>query len=465
MSRYTGPRRKILRALGVDLPGLSRQSLQARPQPPGQHGARKQPIAKSGYGQQLLEKQKLRFNYGLTENQLRRVVADAKKDRAATGGKLVELLERRLDNLVFRAGFAPTIPAARQLIAHGHIRLNGRRITIPSIRAKTGDRFGPRETAVRHPVIRQTLADPTLLRPAWIAFDAGHLTATLSHLPDAMPPRSRSTWQKSSSTTQPGCNAMPAPTLPSLKIHPHTILDCLIRQRFGVEYQPMICVHTGETRCHEALARFVAADGSAMPPDQVFEALHDNPLLLLHAELETKRLQLAEAPGHGLLFVNLDPDSYAAGEAADGANLFLPLLGEQRQRLVVEVIENLHLQDVDRSARMMAELDGQRIRQAIDDLSSSRGIISYAALMNAAFLKFDRSWLARKLSTKQRTILTWALAQAVDLGLTTVLEGVETEEHMVMARQYGFDLAQGFLFRDRFIRRGCQARQPSIGQT
>ena len=89
------------------------------------------------------------------------------------------------------------------------------------------------------------------------------------------------------------------------EIHPHTILDCLIRQRFGVEYQPMICLQTGETRCHEALARFVAADGSALPPDRVFEALHDNPLLLLHAELETKRLQLAEAPTHGLLFVTL----------------------------------------------------------------------------------------------------------------------------------------------------------------
>lgn len=242
------------------------------------------------------------------------------------------------------------------------------------------------------------------------------------------------------------------------EIHPHTILDCLIRQRFGVEYQPMICLQTGETRCHEALARFVAADGSALPPDRVFEALHDNPLLLLHAELETKRLQLAEAPTHGLLFVNLDPDSYAVGEAEKGDNIFLPLLGEQRQRLVVEVIENLHLQDVDRSERMMADLDRQRIRQAIDDLSSSRGLVSYAALMNATFLKFDRSWLARELSAKQRTILTWALAQAVDLGLTTILEGVETQEHLAMARQYGFDLAQGFLFRDRFIRRGCQAK-------
>jgi hypothetical protein len=117
----TGPRLKVLRALGVDLPGLSRKSMQERPQPPGQHGARKLNGRKSEFGLQLMEKQKLRFNYGLSERQLRRAVLDAKKDRGATGDKLVELLERRLDNLVFRAGFAPTIPAARQLV-HGHIR-------------------------------------------------------------------------------------------------------------------------------------------------------------------------------------------------------------------------------------------------------------------------------------------------------------------------------------------------------
>lgn len=246
----------------------------------------------------------------------------------------------------------------------------------------------------------------------------------------------------------------PAPT-----IHPHTVLDCLKAQRFGVEYQPLIATRDGEARCYEALARFVAADGRQLPPDVVFEALHDNPLLLLHAELEMKQLQLAEAPAHGQLFVNLDPDSYAAGETESGGNLFLPLLGAQRSRLVVEVIENLHLRDVVLAHRMMEALDGEKIRMAIDDLSSSRGLVSYASLMNAAFLKFDRSWLAGELTARQRTILTWALAQAADLGLTTVLEGIETTEHLAMARQMGFDLAQGFLFRDRFIQRAHQARR------
>jgi small subunit ribosomal protein S4 len=189
MSRYTGPRVKVLRALGLDLPGLSRKTMQDRNQPPGQHGARKVASRKSEFGLQLLEKQKLRYNYGLTEKQLRRVVADAKKARGATGENMVQLLERRLDNMVFRAGFAPTIPAARQLVAHGHFQLNGRRVTIPSIRLRVGDSFAPGTAAAKLDMIRATLEAPSLERPEWISFDAATLTARVNHLPggDAAP--------------------------------------------------------------------------------------------------------------------------------------------------------------------------------------------------------------------------------------------------------------------------------------
>lgn len=249
----------------------------------------------------------------------------------------------------------------------------------------------------------------------------------------------------------------------SAAIHPHLILECLLARRFGVEYQPLVGVADGETRCHEALARFIDGRGNPLRPDLVFEALHDNPLLLLHAESEMKRLQLAEAPRHGLLFVNLDPDSFAAGAGPEGDNLFIPLLKAEGSRLVVEVIENLHLQDVILSRELIAALGEAGIKVAIDDVSSSRGLVSYASLMDAAFVKFDRSWLAGRQGSRQRTILTWALAQAADLGLTTVLEGVETAEDLAMARQMGFDLVQGFLFSERFVRRGCEPwanRQP-----
>jgi small subunit ribosomal protein S4 len=176
-----------LRALGVDLPGLSRKTISERPQPPGQHGARKAVSNRhSEYGMQLMEKQKLRFNYGLSERQLRRVVRAAKQQRVQTGGKIVEFLERRLDNLVFRAGFAPTIPAARQLVNHGHIQLNGRRATIPSIRVKAGDVFGPTETGKKLDLVRACLAEPALLRPEWIKLDETALSATLTYVPDGL---------------------------------------------------------------------------------------------------------------------------------------------------------------------------------------------------------------------------------------------------------------------------------------
>lgn len=129
MSRYTGPRLKVMRALGTELPGLSRKTIGARNHPPGQHGQR--PKRKSGFGLQLIEKQKLRFNYGVTEGQIQRLFREAKRAKAPTGEKLLELLECRLDNFVFRAGFAPTAVAARQLVRHKHVLFNGRAVNIP----------------------------------------------------------------------------------------------------------------------------------------------------------------------------------------------------------------------------------------------------------------------------------------------------------------------------------------------
>lgn len=185
MSRYTGPRLKVMRALGVDLPGLGQKSMAERNQPPGQHGARKVAARKSEFGLQLMEKQKLRFNYGVTERQLRRVVQDAKRQKMATGAKIVEFLERRLDNLVFRAGFAPTIPAARQLVGHGHIEVNGRRATIPSMRLRPGDFFGPSERAKKIPVVQAAWETPPLQRPEWITVNQT-LVAYLSYAPDGV---------------------------------------------------------------------------------------------------------------------------------------------------------------------------------------------------------------------------------------------------------------------------------------
>ena len=187
MSRYTGPRLKVMRALGVELPGLSRKSIADRPHPPGQHGQRLR--KKSEFGLQLLEKQKLRFNYGVTERQLQRLFREAKADRGPTGRKLLELLERRLDNAVFRAGLAPTVVAARQLVSHRHVQVNGRPVTIPSIRLRAGDVLSLSARAQGMAVIKDSLADPALAIPEWLQVTSpdnpSQLRVQVTRLPDA----------------------------------------------------------------------------------------------------------------------------------------------------------------------------------------------------------------------------------------------------------------------------------------
>lgn len=172
-----------MRSLGVDLPGLSRQSIEARPTPPGQHGDKAARKRRSDFGVKLIEKQKLRFNYGLTERQMRILILDARKDKAPTGERLLQLLELRMDNVVFRAGFAPTGIAARQLVNHGHILLNGKRVDIPSIRLKVGDKITIKPASQQMPMIVETLKELPLTRPEWLNWDEQHQVVTIAHLP------------------------------------------------------------------------------------------------------------------------------------------------------------------------------------------------------------------------------------------------------------------------------------------
>lgn len=184
MARTTGPRLKIMRALGTELPGLSRKSIENRPNPPGQHGQQAARRRRSDFAVKLSEKQKIRFNYGVSEKQMRRLMLEARKGNAPTGDKLMSLLERRLDNVVFRAGFAPTGIAARQLVNHGHVLLNGKSVNIPSIRLKAGDVVTLKHTSRNIPMVVEALSTPALTRPEWLTFDAAEKTVKVTHLPD-----------------------------------------------------------------------------------------------------------------------------------------------------------------------------------------------------------------------------------------------------------------------------------------
>ena len=152
MARYRGPRLRIVRRLG-ELPGLTQKPC-TRNYPPGQHGPKKKLTAnqkskESQYAIQLKEKQKLRFNYGISERQLITYVREARRRKGSTGEILLQLLEMRFDNIVFRLGFAPTISGARQLISHGHFLVNGRKINIPSYLCKVNDSISVATSAAK----------------------------------------------------------------------------------------------------------------------------------------------------------------------------------------------------------------------------------------------------------------------------------------------------------------------------
>ena len=143
MAKYIGPKLRIIRRLGL-LPGLTRKNIKNRTKTPGQHGKllltkSKRSSLSDDYRERLLEKQKLRFNYGVTEKQLVAYYQEAKRNSAPTGLLLLESLESRLDCIVYRFGLAPTIPAARQIVNHGHILVNKKRINIPSFSCQEKD--------------------------------------------------------------------------------------------------------------------------------------------------------------------------------------------------------------------------------------------------------------------------------------------------------------------------------------
>ncbi|HEY8174957.1 MAG TPA: 30S ribosomal protein S4 [Gemmatimonadaceae bacterium] len=168
------PRLKIVRRFGIQLPGLTRKSAEKKPYPPGQHGQSTAKRRKTSEFRRLLEeKQKVRFNYGVSEGQLRRYLGIARKMAGKTGDNLLAVLERRLDNVVFRMGFAPTIPAARQLVSHGNVRVNAKRNDRPSYLAESGDEISiaPGKTRERVQLIENVERGPQLRLPSYIAMD------------------------------------------------------------------------------------------------------------------------------------------------------------------------------------------------------------------------------------------------------------------------------------------------------
>lgn len=177
MARYRGPRLRIVRRLG-DLPGLTRKSPR-KAYPPGQHGQARR--KRSEYAIRLEEKQKLRYNYGVSERQLLRYVRKARRASGSTGQVLLQTLEMRLDNTIFRLGMAPTIPAARQLVSHGHVTVNGHRVNIPSYQCRPGEVIGIRNAEKSRELVKANLQYPGLANvPSHLELDKTQLTAKVN---------------------------------------------------------------------------------------------------------------------------------------------------------------------------------------------------------------------------------------------------------------------------------------------
>jgi small subunit ribosomal protein S4 len=183
MARYLGPRIKRCRSFGVVLPGLTTEATLSRPFPPGQHGNKRR-RKDSDYRLRLIEKQKFRYHFGILERQFQRYVAEAARRRGPTGDVLIQLLESRLDNVVWRLGLAATIPAARQLVVHGHILVNGKRVDRPSFQVLAGNEVAVCEKSKAKDFIKAALdASTSRVRPGYLDFDPAKATGKMVSAP------------------------------------------------------------------------------------------------------------------------------------------------------------------------------------------------------------------------------------------------------------------------------------------
>ncbi|HYG01498.1 MAG TPA: 30S ribosomal protein S4 [Chryseosolibacter sp.] len=181
MARYTGPRVRISRRFNEPILGENK-ALQKKNYAPGQHGRGKK-RKQSEYAVQLNEKQKAKYIYGLLERQFAKVFSEASRKKGKTGEVLLQLLESRLDNTVYRLGIAPTRRAARQLVIHKHIQVNGETVNIPSFTLKPGDLIGVRERSKSLEVITNSLSIQSAKKYNWLEWDGNEYIGKLVNLP------------------------------------------------------------------------------------------------------------------------------------------------------------------------------------------------------------------------------------------------------------------------------------------
>jgi len=183
MARYTGPKSRVARKFGEPIFGPDK-TLERKNYPPGQHGMNKKRKKTSEYGVQLREKQKAKYTYGMLERQFRNTFEKASRSKGVTGEVLLQLLEARLDNTVYRLGVAPTRSGARQLVSHRHITVNGKVVNIPSYQLKPGDIIGVREKSKSLETISDSLSTRRYAKLPWLEWDDAQMAGKFMSVPE-----------------------------------------------------------------------------------------------------------------------------------------------------------------------------------------------------------------------------------------------------------------------------------------
>lgn len=182
MANYIGPKVKLSRRVGVPIADIPKHTSKRQLNPPGMHGYRGRRLR--DFGVRLNEKQKLRYHYNVLEKQFRKYVAEASRAKGNTGEVLMQILERRLDSVIRRLGWARTIWASRQIVAHGHVLVNGRKTDRPSFQVSPGDKITLKERV--HKLVRENMESMAGLQvPGWLSFDPSTLTANVESLPSS----------------------------------------------------------------------------------------------------------------------------------------------------------------------------------------------------------------------------------------------------------------------------------------
>lgn len=226
------------------------------------------------------------------------------------------------------------------------------------------------------------------------------------------------------------------------------IYELIDKQRYGVEYQPMVCTRSNSIMAYEALARFYTHDNQIIPPVIVFDILHDDLDSLRKVEFDLKKVQIDYAPENYELFINIDPHAITQTVDLENDPLVQQLLGSTN--LVVELIENSDIHDARAALTLHNVLKANSIHTALDDIGADHALLSLEILSLVNYLKFDLSWVHKLQKHRYAFLFRSMLEFARQTSKPSILEGIENEEMLSAAKEYDLSRVQGFHFRKLF---------------